>query len=68
MSRIEETLLHVLRSHQLQAMTADELISSVVEQGFDEWDVRDALLSMLAADYVELTHERKVRLEDSIAA
>lgn len=64
----EATLMRLLEAQASHSMPALELIRNATTEGVPEMDAREALLSLMLTDSVELTHDRRVRLETAVAA
>jgi hypothetical protein len=60
---VEVKLLGLLRQQSTGSMSAAELIRGATRDGIAEMDAREALLSLMVADDVELTADRRVRLD-----
>lgn len=65
---VEAELLRLLEAQAHRSMPAQELIEGITEKGTSELDAREALMSLMVRDDVELTSDRRIRLELNVAA
>lgn len=65
---VEAELLRLLEAQAHRSMPAQELIEGITAKGTSELDAREALMSLMVRDDVELTSDRRIRLELNVAA